>query len=106
MIDDQLDTATEIDCLRTWRVVAESAVADLRRYAFDATPERRLVSAKAYEAVMPLIDEPAPERPTLRDQFAMAALTGLLAAGGLAPPSSAVSKAGALADAMMKERSK
>jgi len=46
----------------------------------------------------------APERPTLRDQFAMAALTGLLAAGGLAPPSSAVSKAGALADAMMKER--
>ncbi len=54
-----------------------------------------------------LVPDPAPERPTLRDQFAMAALTGLLAAHD---PESYLSDQGvsdrayAIADAMMKER--
>ncbi len=51
----------------------------------------------------------APERPTLRDQFAMAALTGLLAKawGDYALQQDAdhiATQAGAIADAMMKER--
>ncbi len=50
-----------------------------------------------------LVPHTAPERPTLRDQFAMAALTGLLQSGTM-PASSAVSKALTIADAMMKER--
>ncbi len=46
--------------------------------------------------------ETAPERPTLRDQFAMAALTGLLAKGR--SHAVVVTDAYGFADAMMKER--
>jgi len=37
------------DMPETWEELARAAVADLRRYANDPTPERRLVSAEAYE---------------------------------------------------------
>jgi hypothetical protein len=47
--------------------------------------------------------ETAPERPTLRDQFAMAALTGLLASGNFGPNTSP-KLAYEVANAMMKER--
>jgi len=45
-----------------------------------------------------------PERPTLRDQFAMAALTGLLMGGGCGGFKEAAEASFELADAMMKER--
>lgn len=48
--------------------------------------------------------ETAPERPTLRDQFAMAALTGLLGFGDDLDPYDAASLSYTIADAMMKER--
>ena len=49
--------------------------------------------------------ETAPERPTLRDQFAMAALTGLLASHlQQLTHTTAALNAWAIADAMMKER--
>jgi hypothetical protein len=51
--------------------------------------------------------ETAPERPTLRDQFAMAALTGLLASHlQQLTHTTAALNAWAIADAMMKERSR
>lgn len=48
-------------------------------------------------------DPADPDRPTLRDQFAMAALTGLLA-HGFAGRSAPATEAYAIADAMMKAR--
>jgi hypothetical protein len=40
----------DADEVRTWKGLAISAIMDLRRYAHDAGPERRIVSAEAYEA--------------------------------------------------------
>jgi hypothetical protein len=40
----------DADEVQTWKGLAISAIMDLRRYAHDAGPERRLVSADAYEA--------------------------------------------------------
>jgi len=53
-----------------------------------------------------LVPDPAPERPTLRDQFAMAALTGLAVRMDLENYSApfAAGVAYKFADAMMKER--
>lgn len=48
----------------------------------------------------------APERPTLRDQFAMAALTGFAAMVIDTSDDRIAAMAYTLADAMMKERSK
>ncbi len=48
----------------------------------------------------------APERPTLRDQFAMAALTGLLASEEFHSLTTAAKMSYAFADAMMAERNK
>jgi hypothetical protein len=44
------------DVPETWKELAEAAIADLRRYAYDATPERRLVSATGYEAIMKALE--------------------------------------------------
>jgi hypothetical protein len=41
---------------QTWRDLAEAAIMDLRRYADDELPHRRLVSARAYEARFALLD--------------------------------------------------
>ena len=49
---------------------------------------------------------PDPERPTLRDQFAMAALTGLLADYNGTNWKGMANTSYAIADAMMKERNK
>jgi hypothetical protein len=40
----------DADEVKTWRGLALSAIMDMRRYANDEGPERRLVSAEAYEA--------------------------------------------------------
>ena len=44
------------DVPETWKELAESAIADLRRYAYDETPDRRLVSATGYEAIMKALE--------------------------------------------------
>lgn len=38
------------DEVKTWKGLAISAIMDLRRYAHDETPHRRMVSVEAYEA--------------------------------------------------------
>ena len=55
--------------------------------------------------VGPVVADAVPERPTIRDQFAMAALTGLLASHlQQLTHTTAALNAWAIADAMMKER--
>lgn len=39
----------DADELQTWKGLAISAIMDMRRYAGDETPSRRMVSARAYE---------------------------------------------------------
>jgi hypothetical protein len=41
-----------VDVPANWKELAEAAIADLRAYALDETPERRLVSAEHYELIM------------------------------------------------------
>jgi len=53
-----------------------------------------------------LVPDPAPERPTLRDQFAIAALPDLVALNLAASEQEIAAMAYRQADAMMKERSK
>lgn len=40
----------DADEVKTWKGLALSAIMDMRRYAHDETPSRRLVSVEAYEA--------------------------------------------------------
>lgn len=47
---DRIPFDDDADEVRTWKGLALSAIMDLRRYAHDEGPERRLVSAEAYEA--------------------------------------------------------
>lgn len=42
---------------KTWRELAKAAIMDLRRYADDELPHRRMVSVEAYEQRFKLIDE-------------------------------------------------
>lgn len=46
---DQIPFDDDADDVKTWKGLAISAIMDLRRYAADETPHRRLVSADAYE---------------------------------------------------------
>jgi hypothetical protein len=66
---------------------------------------REITSTEQGEHATP--ESPPPHDPTrtLRDEFAMAALTGMLAdPGGSGPPSSWAAASYALADAMLKAR--
>jgi hypothetical protein len=40
----------DADEVQTWKGLALSAISDLRRYAHDDLPHRRMVSVEAYEA--------------------------------------------------------
>jgi hypothetical protein len=40
------------DVPANWKELAQAAISDLRRYALDETPERRVVSADRYELIM------------------------------------------------------
>lgn len=44
------------DVPETWEELARAAIADLRRYAHDETPSRRLVSACGYEVILQALE--------------------------------------------------
>lgn len=46
-----MPTRDENDDPADWKTLALDAIADLRAYALDETPERRIVSAEAYERI-------------------------------------------------------
>lgn len=50
MTFEQIPFDDDADEPQTWKGLALSAIMDLRRYADDEAPFRRLVSADAYEA--------------------------------------------------------
>lgn len=49
MTFDQIPFEDNADEVQTWKGLALSAILDLRSYADDELPNRRLVSAEAYE---------------------------------------------------------
>jgi hypothetical protein len=49
MTFEQIPFDDDADEVQTWKGLAISAIMDLRRYAHDEIPSRRLVSADAYE---------------------------------------------------------
>lgn len=61
---DSIPFEDDADEVKTWKGLAISAIMDLRRYAKDRFPERRLVSAEAYEAdAVRLNQQSAPTTP-------------------------------------------
>jgi hypothetical protein len=50
-VKDGGDEDADDDGPKTWRELAEAAIGDLRGYADDELPYRRLVSAEAYETI-------------------------------------------------------
>ncbi len=47
---DAIPFTDDADEVQTWKGLALSAISDLRRYASDELPSRRLTSANGYEA--------------------------------------------------------
>jgi hypothetical protein len=47
---DDIPFDDDADEVQTWKGLAISAIMDLRRYADDELPHRRMVSVRAYEA--------------------------------------------------------
>lgn len=63
----------DADQVKTWKGLALSAISDMRRYADDDLPNRRMVSVEAYEAdAVRLATPPAPTPGAAREKIARA----------------------------------